>query len=67
MTRGKRALKISPPVPRRMGTKDAKDSDGDSSIFYVKFRSESDRCEVEFRNEHHLLGLSLMWKIIKKS
>ena len=43
MTFAKRALKISPPVPRRMGGKSA---DDDSSVFYLKFKSDSDRNEV---------------------
>lgn len=44
MPLAKRVLKITPPVPRRMGGKDAGD---DSSTFHIKFKSESDRNEVE--------------------
>ncbi len=43
MTLAKKVLKISPPVPRRMGGKSAED---DSSVFYLKFKSDSDRNEV---------------------
>ncbi len=39
----KKILKISPPVPRRMG---CKGSDDESSVFYIKFRTESGRDEV---------------------
>ena len=43
MTLAKKVLKISPPVPRRMGGKSAED---DSSVFYLKFKSDADRNEV---------------------
>ena len=58
----KRVLKISPPVPRRMGGKSA---DDDSSVFYLKFRSESDRDQVSslkyqrpnLNGDHPYLGI----------
>ncbi len=43
MTRAKRVLKISPPVPRRMGNTDM---EGDSSVFHIKFKTDSNRNEV---------------------
>lgn len=40
MTFAKWILKISPPVPRRMGCS------SDTSDFFIKFKSESERSEV---------------------
>jgi hypothetical protein len=52
----KRVLRISPPVPRRMGHKEAGD---DSSIFHLKFKSDSDRDEVK-----EILGIMVQcWSI----
>ena len=44
MTLAKWVLKIYPPVPRRRGDKSTED---DSSVFHIKFKTESDRTEVE--------------------
>ena len=45
MPLAKKVLKISPPVPRRMGWKGDND---ESSVFHIKFKTESGRDEVGF-------------------